>query len=52
MLVIKRIPVLIYSGYQDSVVPLIGSRATVHQLARQMRLNTTAPIEFGLQNNS
>ncbi|KAF3618083.1 putative transcription factor ICE1-like [Capsicum annuum] len=40
------------SGYQDSVVPLIGSRATVHQLARQMRLNTTAPIEFGLQNNS
>ncbi|PHT94296.1 hypothetical protein T459_02178 [Capsicum annuum] len=40
------------SGYQDSVVPLIGSRAIVHQLARQMRLNTTAPIEFGLQNNS
>ncbi|KAF3625470.1 Serine carboxypeptidase-like 46 [Capsicum annuum] len=43
MLVKERIPVLIYSGDQDSVVPLIGSRATVHQLARQMRLNTTVP---------
>ncbi|CAN4088695.1 unnamed protein product [Withania somnifera] len=43
MLVKERIPVLIYSGDQDSVVPLIGSRATVHQLAMQMRLNTTVP---------
>ncbi|XP_075107548.1 serine carboxypeptidase-like 45 isoform X1 [Nicotiana tabacum] len=43
MLVKERIPVLIYSGDQDSVIPLIGSRATVHQLARQMRLNTTVP---------
>ncbi|KAJ8553510.1 hypothetical protein K7X08_024188 [Anisodus acutangulus] len=43
MLVKERIPVLIYSGDQDSVVPLIGSRETVHQLARQMRLNTTVP---------
>ncbi|KAJ8536104.1 hypothetical protein K7X08_034505 [Anisodus acutangulus] len=43
MLVKERIPVLIYSGDQDSVVPLIGSRQTVHQLARQMRLNTTVP---------
>jgi len=31
------------SGDQDSVVPLIGSRATVQQLARQMQLNTTVP---------
>ncbi|MCD7454311.1 Serine carboxypeptidase-like 45 [Datura stramonium] len=43
MLVKERIPVLIYSGDQDSVVPLIGSRTTVHQLARQMQLNTTVP---------
>ncbi|KAK4362079.1 hypothetical protein RND71_017320 [Anisodus tanguticus] len=43
MLVKERIPVLIYSGDQDSVIPLIGSRETVHQLARQMRLNTTVP---------
>ncbi|KAL3343453.1 hypothetical protein AABB24_027139 [Solanum stoloniferum] len=43
MLVKERIPVLIYSGDQDSVVPLIGSRATVQQLARQMQLNTTVP---------
>ncbi|XP_059303465.1 serine carboxypeptidase-like 45 [Lycium ferocissimum] len=43
MLVKERIPVLIYSGDQDSVVPLIGSRETVHQLASQMRLNTTVP---------
>ncbi|OIT05169.1 PREDICTED: serine carboxypeptidase-like 45 [Nicotiana attenuata] len=43
MLVKERIPVLIYSGDQDSVIPLIGSRATVHQLARRMRLNTTVP---------
>lgn len=43
MLVKERIPVLVYSGDQDSVVPLIGSRATVHQLATQLRLNTTVP---------
>ncbi|XP_009759845.1 serine carboxypeptidase-like 45 [Nicotiana tabacum] len=43
MLVKERIPVLIYSGDQDSVIPLIGSRATVHQLARRMQLNTTVP---------
>ncbi|XP_015067475.1 serine carboxypeptidase-like 45 [Solanum pennellii] len=42
-LIKERIPVLIYSGDQDSVVPLIGSRATVQQLARQMQLNTTVP---------
>lgn len=43
LLVKERIPVLIYSGDQDSVVPLTGSRSVVHQLAKQMGLNTTVP---------
>ncbi|KAM3232677.1 serine carboxypeptidase-like 45 [Capsicum chacoense] len=43
LLVEERIPVLIYSGDQDSVVPLTGSRSVVHQLAKQMGLNTTVP---------
>ncbi|KAK4375487.1 hypothetical protein RND71_006164 [Anisodus tanguticus] len=43
LLVKERIPVLIYSGDQDSVVPLTGSRSAVHQLAKQMGLNTTVP---------
>nr|XP_004241645.1 serine carboxypeptidase-like 45 [Solanum lycopersicum] len=43
LLVKERIPVLIYSGDQDSVVPLTGSRSVVHQLANQMGLNTTVP---------
>ncbi|XP_060168931.1 serine carboxypeptidase-like 45 [Lycium barbarum] len=43
LLVKERIPVLIYSGDQDSVVPLTGSRSVVHTLAKQMRLNTTVP---------
>ncbi|KAG4998927.1 Serine carboxypeptidase-like 45 [Glycine max] len=33
--------VLIYSGDQDSVIPLTGSRTLVQKLARQLRLNTT-----------
>ncbi|MCD7466655.1 Serine carboxypeptidase-like 45 [Datura stramonium] len=43
LLVKERIPVLIYSGDQDSVVPLTGSRSVVHKLAKQMGLNTTVP---------
>ncbi|XP_009778790.1 serine carboxypeptidase-like 45 [Nicotiana tabacum] len=43
LLVKERIPVLIYSGDQDSVVPLTGSRTVVHQLAKRMGLNTTVP---------
>nr|KYP49010.1 Serine carboxypeptidase-like 45 [Cajanus cajan] len=35
--------VLIYSGDQDSVIPLTGSRTLVQKLARQLRLNTTVP---------
>ncbi|GAU25481.1 hypothetical protein TSUD_71350 [Trifolium subterraneum] len=35
--------VLIYSGDQDSVIPLTGSRALVQKLAKQLALNTTVP---------
>lgn len=37
------IPVLVYSGDQDSVIPLTGSRTLVHGLAKQLGLNTTVP---------
>ncbi|XP_065872627.1 serine carboxypeptidase-like 45 [Euphorbia lathyris] len=37
------IPVLVYSGDQDSVVPLTGSRTLIHRLARELELNTTEP---------
>ncbi|KAJ3697228.1 hypothetical protein LUZ61_000933 [Rhynchospora tenuis] len=42
-LVNSGISVLVYSGDQDSVIPLIGSRSLVHNLAKQMRLKTTVP---------
>ncbi|KAJ1411884.1 Serine carboxypeptidase, serine active site [Sesbania bispinosa] len=37
------IRVLIYSGDQDSVIPLTGSRTLVQKLAKQLGLNTTVP---------
>ncbi|CAM8902527.1 unnamed protein product [Rhodiola kirilowii] len=37
------IRVLVYSGDQDSVIPLTGSRTLVHSLAKQLGLNTTIP---------
>ncbi|KAG8365804.1 hypothetical protein BUALT_Bualt17G0009900 [Buddleja alternifolia] len=37
------IPVLVYSGDQDSVIPLTGSRKLVHRLARELRLRTSTP---------
>ncbi|CAN6485555.1 unnamed protein product [Victoria cruziana] len=37
------IPVLVYSGDQDSVIPLTGSRTLVHGLAARLMLNTTVP---------
>lgn len=42
-LVKEGIAVLVYSGDQDSVIPLTGSRTLVHGLAKQLRLNTTTP---------
>ncbi|KAE9604242.1 putative carboxypeptidase D [Lupinus albus] len=43
--------VLIYSGDQDSVIPLTGSRSLVQKLATQLGLNTTIPyrVWFGGQ---
>ncbi|KAI3947290.1 hypothetical protein MKW98_030876 [Papaver atlanticum] len=37
------IPVLVYSGDQDSVIPLTGSRTLVHGLAKELGLDVTAP---------
>ncbi|KAM5568333.1 serine carboxypeptidase-like 45 [Rosa sericea] len=37
------ISVLVYSGDQDSVIPLTGSRTLVHGLAEELKLNTTVP---------
>ncbi|KAL3512109.1 hypothetical protein ACH5RR_024826 [Cinchona calisaya] len=37
------ITVLVYSGDQDSVIPLTGSRTLVQGLAKQLQLNTTTP---------
>ncbi|XVE63745.1 hypothetical protein DITRI_Ditri07aG0044800 [Diplodiscus trichospermus] len=37
------IPVLVYSGDQDSVIPLTGSRTLVDGLAKELGLETTVP---------
>ncbi|KAK9276511.1 hypothetical protein L1049_006045 [Liquidambar formosana] len=37
------IPVLVYSGDQDSVIPLTGSRTLVQGLAEKLGLKTTVP---------
>ncbi|KAJ0094539.1 hypothetical protein Patl1_17023 [Pistacia atlantica] len=42
-LVNAGIPVLVYSGDQDSVIPLTGSRKLVNELAKQLKLRTTVP---------
>ncbi|KAL4361819.1 hypothetical protein GQ457_04G006040 [Hibiscus cannabinus] len=41
-LVKAGIPVMVYSGDQDSVIPLTGSRTLVNQLAKELGLKTTA----------
>ncbi|XP_062184138.1 serine carboxypeptidase-like 45 isoform X2 [Phragmites australis] len=48
-LVKSGIPVLVYSGDQDSVIPLTGSRTLVRRLAGRLRLNTTAPYRAWFQ---
>ncbi|CAA0812854.1 Serine carboxypeptidase-like 45 [Striga hermonthica] len=42
-LVKSNIRVLVYSGDQDSVLPLISTRTLVHGLAKDLGLNTTQP---------
>ncbi|XP_041014335.1 serine carboxypeptidase-like 45 [Juglans microcarpa x Juglans regia] len=37
------IPVLVYSGDQDSVIPLTGTRTLVRRLAEELGLKTTVP---------
>ncbi|KAG6477220.1 hypothetical protein ZIOFF_066472 [Zingiber officinale] len=37
------IPVLVYSGDQDSVIPLTGSRTLVQRLANEIGMKTTVP---------
>ncbi|KAL7117805.1 hypothetical protein ACP275_03G096100 [Erythranthe tilingii] len=39
----NRIPVWIFSGDQDSVVPLLGSRTLVRELAHEMEFKITVP---------
>ncbi|KAF7001584.1 hypothetical protein CFC21_017230 [Triticum aestivum] len=48
-LVKSGIPVLVYSGDQDSVIPLTGSRTLVHRLAKRLRLNATVPYRVWFQ---
>ncbi|XP_020588235.1 serine carboxypeptidase-like 42 [Phalaenopsis equestris] len=45
----KRIPVWVFSGDQDSVVPLIGSRTLVRELAHEMQLGVTLPYTAWFQ---
>ncbi|MQL79531.1 hypothetical protein Taro_011975, partial [Colocasia esculenta] len=42
-LVRAGIPVLVYSGDQDSVIPLTGSRTLVQKLSNELGLKTTVP---------
>ncbi|CAI0463708.1 unnamed protein product [Linum tenue] len=42
-LVKAGIPVLVYSGDQDSVIPLTGSRMLVNGLAKELGLRTSVP---------
>ncbi|KAL1831153.1 hypothetical protein DCAR_0101135 [Daucus carota subsp. sativus] len=39
----NHIPVWIFSGDQDSVVPLLGSRTLVRELAHDLKFNITVP---------
>ncbi|KAL8130569.1 hypothetical protein V2J09_019724 [Rumex salicifolius] len=41
----NHIPIWIFSGDQDSVVPLLGSRTLVRELAEELELQTTVPYK-------
>lgn len=45
------LPVLVYSGDQDSVIPLTGSRSLVHGLAKELDLKTTVPYRVWFEGN-
>ncbi|CAA0812852.1 Serine carboxypeptidase-like 45 [Striga hermonthica] len=48
-LVKSNIRALVYSGDQDSIIPLMGTRTLVNQLANQLGLNTTQPYRAWLE---
>ncbi|KAK7394292.1 hypothetical protein VNO78_14814 [Psophocarpus tetragonolobus] len=48
-LVKEGIPVLVYSGDQDSVIPLTGSRTLVRKMAKELGLKTTVPYRVWFQ---
>ncbi|CAK7340262.1 unnamed protein product [Dovyalis caffra] len=48
-LVKSGVRVLVYSGDQDSVIPLIGTRTLVNGLAKELQLNTTVPYRTWFQ---
>ncbi|XP_004136792.1 serine carboxypeptidase-like 45 [Cucumis sativus] len=50
-LVRSGIRVLIFSGDQDAVIPLLGSRTLVNKLAKALRLNTTLPYSAWFHNH-
>ena len=43
LIIVLITDVLKYSGDQDSVIPLTGSRTLVNQLAKELGLKTTVP---------
>ncbi|KAK9671179.1 hypothetical protein RND81_12G011400 [Saponaria officinalis] len=50
--IIKQgVRVLVYSGDQDSVIPLTGTRALVNKLAIELGMNTTLPYQPWLLDN-
>lgn len=48
-LIKARVRVLVYSGDQDSVIPLTGTRLLINSLAKELGLKTTVPYRFWLQ---
>lgn len=49
-LVKSGVRVLVYSGDQDSAIPLLGTRSLVSSLAKNLGLNTAVPYKYWLQN--
>ncbi|KAJ0234746.1 hypothetical protein HA466_0271150 [Hirschfeldia incana] len=39
----RKVPVWVFSGDEDSVIPLLGSRTLVKELAEDLNFNTTVP---------
>ncbi|XP_045816122.1 serine carboxypeptidase-like 42 [Trifolium pratense] len=46
----NHIPVLIYSGDQDSVVPLLGTRTLIRELAHDLKFKITDPYRVWFHN--